>query len=56
VIDKTNYLKVLDLLKLEELDEENLNSYFKGTLSVSQNCLEFVLIVPFAYPQRYHFD
>ena len=51
-IDKNNYLNVLKMLKLEEIDEENLNSYFKGTLNLFQSNIEFVLIIPFAYPQK----
>ena len=51
-IDKNNYMKVLDKLKLEEIDEKDLNSYYKGCLTFHQSILEFILIIPIAYPQR----
>lgn len=38
-IDKRNYLEALKVLRLEEMDEENLNLYFKGVLNISQNVL-----------------
>ena len=50
VIDKTNYLHIISVLKLEELHEAGLNSYYKGTLTAHANTLEFVIIIPFAYP------
>ena len=41
---------MLDLLKLEELDEPKLNSYFKGSMTVRQSSLDFILIIPLSYP------
>ena len=38
-IDKNNYLEALKIFKLEEMDEENLNFYLKGTLNVNQGIL-----------------
>lgn len=38
-IDKKNYLDALRIFKLEEMDEENLNTYLKGTLNINQSIL-----------------
>lgn len=36
---------------MEEAIHPNINNYYKGCLTVHQNVLEFVLIVPINYPR-----
>ncbi len=36
---------------MEEAASPTTNSYYKGCLTVHQNVLEFVLIVPIVYPR-----
>lgn len=38
-IDKSKYIKVLSLLKLDEIEEPHLNSYYQGSLTVHQGKL-----------------
>lgn len=37
---------------MEEILNPNLNSYFKGSLQIHQNVLDFMLIIPFSYPKK----
>jgi hypothetical protein len=50
--NKSNLISFLNALKVEETVNPNMNSYYKGVLTVHQNILEFILIVPFAYPRQ----
>jgi len=42
-------------MNLSEIIEPNLNNYYKGTFTIHQNKVDYILIVPFTYPYKYFF-
>lgn len=44
-------LSFTEALSLEEYLRPNMNTYYKGSLTIHQNVLTFLLIVPFSYPR-----
>ena len=50
--NRCNLLSFLESLNLEEFLKPNMNTYYKGSLTIHQNVLSFLLIVPFSYPRQ----
>ncbi len=42
-------------MNLNELIEPNLNNYYKGSFTIHQNKIDYILIVPFTYPYKYFY-
>jgi hypothetical protein len=49
---KSNFISLLTNFKIEEILSPNLNTYYKGSLQIHQNVLDFMLIIPFSYPKK----